>query len=409
LTSAPPDPRARRVIVVVFFTAFLDLAGFGIIIPLLPLYVKSMGGTAETVGILLSSFSLTQFVATPFLGRLSDAVGRRRVIVTSLAGNAVSMMLFAGATGLRALPLLFVSRILAGATAGNLAACQAAVADVTTGSERARGMGRIGAGIGLGLVFGPAMGGWASKLGPMAPPLVAAVLVLVDLVATFLLMPETYTGPTAGASRSSDWRALGKLVRERSIVAVLALYFLTFLSMTTLQVALPLLVSSRFRWSEEDVGHVFALYGLVGLLTQGLLIGRLMTTLGARNILLVGALASCIGLLVIAFAAKAPEAVAGMVTMSLGVGLTNPVLSTLASEYAGPGRQGAVLGVAQSAGGLARTVGPIGSGVLYARLGPTTPFVGGAFSSLLALVVVLSMRATRPDRCTPRTEGHLGH
>jgi predicted MFS family arabinose efflux permease len=399
LTSAPlPDPRARRVTVVVFFTAFLDLAGFGIIIPLLPLYVGSMGGTAETVGILLSSFSLTQFVATPFLGRLSDAIGRRRVIITSLAGNAVSMMLFAAAIGLRALPLLFVSRILAGATAGNLAACQAAIADVTAGSERARGMGRIGAGIGLGLVFGPALGGWASKVGPMAPPLVAAGLVLVDLVATWLLMPETYAGPTAGVSRSADLRALGKLLRQRSIVAVLALYFLTFLSMTTLQVALPLMVSSRFRWTEEDVGHVFALYGLVGLLTQGLLIGRLMTALGSRTILLVGAIASSVGLLVIAFATRAPDAVAGMVMMSLGVGLTNPVLSTLASEYAGPGQQGAVLGVAQSAGGLARTVGPIGSGVLYARLGPTTPFVGGALSSLLAMVVVLSMRGTRPER-----------
>jgi MFS family permease len=404
LTSArAPDPRARRVTVVVFFTAFLDLAGFGIIIPLLPLYVRSMGGTAETVGILLSSFSLTQFVATPFLGRLSDAVGRRRVIVTSLGGNAASMLLFAAATGLHALPLLFVSRIVAGATAGNLAACQAAIADVTTGSERARGMGRIGAGIGLGLVFGPAIGGWASKLGPMAPPLVAAGLVLIDLVATWLLMPETYAAPTAGVSRSSDLRALGKLLREPSIVAVLALYFLTFLSMTTLQVALPLLVSSRFRWSEEDVGHVFALYGLVGLLTQGLLIGRLMTALGSRTILLVGAIATCVGLLVIAFAARAPDAVGGMVMMSLGVGLTNPVLSTLASEYAGPGRQGAVLGVAQSAGGLARTVGPIGSGVLYTRLGPTTPFVGGALSSLLAMVVVLSMRA-RPFQPT-RTNG----
>jgi DHA1 family tetracycline resistance protein-like MFS transporter len=391
-SALPPDPRARRVVILVFFTAFLDLAGFGIIIPLLPLYVKSMGGTAETVGMLLSSFSLTQLVATPFLGRLSDAFGRRRVILLSLAGNAASMILFAAASGMRMLPLLFASRILAGATAGNLAACQAAIADVTAGSHRARGMGRIGAGIGLGLVFGPALGGWASRLGPVAPPLIAAGLALVDLVATLILMPETYTAPAAREFRPSDRRTLGELSREWPVVAILVLYFLTFLSMTTLQVALPLLVSSRFGWTEEDIGHVFALYGLIGLLTQGLLIGRLMTAIGPRNILVLGALATFTGLLVIAFGAHATATVGGMVLMSLGVGLTNPVLSTLASEYAGARQQGAVLGVAQSAGGLARTVGPIGSGILYAHLGPATPFVGGAFSSMLAVIVALSLR-----------------
>ncbi len=149
------DPRESRVIFIVFVTVFLDLVGFGIIIPFLPLYVKSMGGTAETVGFLFGSFSLTQLIATPILGRVSDRLGRRRVILVSLAGNAASMILFAVASNIRFLPLLFVSRILAGATAGNISACQAAVADVTHGSNRAKGMGRIGAGIGLGMVLGP--------------------------------------------------------------------------------------------------------------------------------------------------------------------------------------------------------------------------------------------------------------
>ena len=170
---------------------FLDLVGFGIIIPLLPLYVKSMGGTAETVGFLFASFSLTQLVATPKLGRMSDRIGRKRVIVTSLAGNAASMVLFAIASNIRLLPLLFASRILAGATAGNIAACQAAIADVTRGTARAKGMGRIGAGLGLGMVLGPVIGAWASKLGTSAPPLFAAGLAALDLVAAFFFMPET--------------------------------------------------------------------------------------------------------------------------------------------------------------------------------------------------------------------------
>src|ERR1019366_589400 len=173
ITSPPAvgaDPRAARVVTFVFLTVFLDLIGFGIVIPLFPFYVKSMGGSARTVGFLLSCFSFTQLVATPFLGRLSDRGGRRQGILFSLAGNAVSMVLFALATKLSLLPLLFASRILAGATAGNLAACQAAIADVTTGERRAWGMGRLRAGIGLGLVLGPALGGALRHFGMGAPP-----------------------------------------------------------------------------------------------------------------------------------------------------------------------------------------------------------------------------------------------
>jgi DHA1 family tetracycline resistance protein-like MFS transporter len=399
VTAIPPagphvDPRARRVLIIVFCTVFLDLAGFGIIIPLLPLYVKSMGGTAETVGILLSSFSLTQLVATPILGRLSDRAGRRRVILTSLAGNAASMMLFAAATHLRLLPLLFVSRILAGATAGNLAACQAAVADVTHGELRAKGMGLIGAGIGLGLVLGPVVGGWASRLGPSAPPLVAAALACVDLVAALFLMPETrvVSAEPRPEVNGPPQPTLGAVMTQPRILVILALYFLTFLYMTTLQVALPLLANARLAWTAEEVGHVFGLFGLIGLVVQGVLIGRLTRIFGEPNLVVFGAIASMAGLLTIAAAHRAPILVVGLTLLGFGLGVTNPILSTLASNFAGSSRQGVVLGFAQSAGGLARTLGPVGSGILYARVGPGSPFVGGASAALLALALALGIR-----------------
>jgi DHA1 family tetracycline resistance protein-like MFS transporter len=398
-TGHAMDARAARVVWLVLFTSFLDLVGFGIIIPLLPLYVKSMGGTAETVGILLSCFSFTQLVATPLLGRLSDSAGRRRVILVSLAGNAASMVLFSAASFWHALPLLFVSRTLAGATAGNLAACQAAVADVTRGEARAQGMGRIGAGIGLGLVLGPAIGGWASALGPAAPPLFAAGLACLDWLASFLWMPETLHPGTSEkrAARVGGWRGLRNLLADPRILAVLALSFFTFLYMTNMQVALPLLASSRWKWGSEDIGHVFALYGLVGLITQGFLIGRLTRKYGAKGLVTGGALASCAGLLIVAFARTTPIAVFGIFLIAIGVGLTHPVLSTLASEYAGPSRQGTVLGVTQSAGGLARTVGPMASGALYARVAPAASFVGGAIAAIAAFVVALGLRRTAED------------
>jgi DHA1 family tetracycline resistance protein-like MFS transporter len=413
--SAPPapadprpddvhDPRESRVIFIVFVTVFLDLVGFGIIIPFLPLYVKSMGGTAETVGILFSSFSLTQLIATPILGRVSDRLGRRRVILVSLAGNAASMILFAVASNIRFLPLLFVSRILAGATAGNIAACQAAVADVTRGSNRAKGMGRIGAGIGLGMVLGPVIGAWSSKLGTSFPPLAAAGLAALDLVAAVFLMPETRVvrdaaSPPARDAVSSGVRpqTLKELLAEPRVVIVLLLYFLTFLYMTTLQVTLPLLASARLKWTEGDIGNVFGLFGLVGLVVQGFLIGRMSRRFGSKNLVIAGAVVSGSGLLMIAAAHTSLVLVGGLVMLSLGLGITNPVLSTLASEYAGADKQGALLGVAQSAGGLARTLGPIGWGVLYTRVGTGASFVGGAIAALGALCLALGVRATGGD------------
>ena len=177
-----------------------------------------MGGSARTVGVLLGCFSFTQLVATPVLGRLSDRVGRRPVILLSLAGNAASMVLFALATKVSLLPLLFASRILAGATAGNLSACQAAIADVTEGEERARGMGRLGAGIGLGLVLGPALGGLLSRFGMWAPPLGAAGMAVTDLIAAFLWMPETRPprAPRRPESPTDGARAASLRLRSRT-------------------------------------------------------------------------------------------------------------------------------------------------------------------------------------------------
>ncbi len=406
-----PDPRATRVVILVFFTVFLDLVGFGIVIPLLPLYVRSMGGTATSVGFLFGCFSATQLVATPILGRLSDRFGRRRVMLTSLLGNVASMVLFAGATHLRLLPLLFFSRIVAGATAGNIAACQAAIADVTSGTDRAKGMGRLGAGIGLGMVVGPAIGAFFSPMGAAAPPLAAAALAFADLIAAYFLMPETrkpaeqlsdatpYRGPQGPAKPVALPRIFTAL-REPRIATVLVLYFLTFLYMTTLQVALPLLGEERLRWTSVDIGHVFALFGLLGLVIQGVLLGWLARTFGARNLVVVGCLSSMAGLLTIAGAHDVLAMMGGLGLFGIGFGLTNPLLSTLASEYAGSERQGVVLGFAQSSGGLARTIGPIACGVLYTHLGPASAFVGGACSAFTALVIAWVVRA-RADAPPP--------
>ena len=390
-----PDPRASRVVFFVFVTVFLDLIGFGIIIPLLPFYVRTMGGSAETVGFILASFSVTQLLATPFLGRLSDRFGRRPVILLSLAGNAGAMVLFALATKTSLLWMLFASRILAGATAGNLSACQAAIADVTTGERRAAGMGRLGAGIGLGMVLGPVLGSSVSHIGAWAPPLAAAALACADLIGAFFLMPETNLdcGVARSAAPEAMKTTLAQVLSQRRIVAVLALYFLTFLYMSNMQVALALLTNARLAWTQTEIGHVFGLFGLVMLIVQGGLIGGLTRAWGSIQLVIGGSLVSMVGLATIALSHHALPLVGGLALLALGLGVVNPSLSAIAADAAGSGRQGTVLGFAQSAGGLARTLGPLLGGLLFARVAAGAPFVAGAVAATLAAALAIGLRA----------------
>jgi MFS transporter, DHA1 family, tetracycline resistance protein len=378
----------RRVEAVVFLTVFLDLVGFGIVIPMLPFYVQSMGGSARVVGILLGCFSFTQLLATPLLGRYSDRHGRRAVILLSLLANAVAMVLFALASHQRMLPLLFASRILAGATSGNIAACQAALADVTTKATRAKAMGRIGAGIGLGMVLGPTLGGLFSGLGPWVPPLLAGALALVGFLGALVFMPETHPPEKRVESKArTRWAVLMESPKKRALGLVLGLFFAVFLAMTTLQVAFALLVQERFSWGSKEVGYTFAVVGGLGLVIQGGLIGPLARAVGEVRLLITGALVMASGMVGVAVSHAPVPMMISVVLVGVGTGFLQPLISSMASQAAPAQQQGAVLGLAQSCGGLARTFGPVASGWMYASLGSKTPFLAGMTSALGAAVL----------------------
>ncbi|WP_240359730.1 MFS transporter [Pyxidicoccus trucidator] len=405
-SPAQPVPIAvqRRVRALVFITVFLDLVGFGLIIPLLPFYVESMGGSATTAGVLLALFSSAQLVATPVLGRLSDRVGRRPVILLSLLGNAISMALFAYATHVHLLPVLFASRLLAGATAGNLAACQAAVADVTDAKSRAAGLGRVGAGIGLGMVLGPVIGSQLHVWGEWAPPLAAAVLAAAAMLGVFLLFPETHPRHGLASEPATPGRPRVRLVQalaQPGIAPVLALFFLTFFGMTNLQVSFGLLAQERFGWGEREVGRLFALMGLMTFVLQAFAIGWLTRVARGLTLVLLGATLMGAGLACIALAPHPALLVVAMLLVGTGMGMLQPVLASLASALAGPDMQGGVLGIAQSAGGLARVVGPVWSGFLYSSISPGAPFVSGVAAAGLSLVVAASLRGRQPAGSPP--------
>jgi DHA1 family tetracycline resistance protein-like MFS transporter len=405
-----PDASARervrdRVLLVVVLTVFLDLVGFGITIPLLPFYVMSMPVDGVGVGVISSliigSYSLAQALATPWLGRLSDLYGRRAVILISLAGNAASMILFALAVNYKVLPLLFVSRILAGVTAGNLGACQAAIADVTDKSERSAAMGKLGAGIGLGLIIGPFIGGQTGKFAPWAPPIAAAVMALIDLVLAAVLMPETrkfrVEQPASDGKPSATSVRLMELLADRRMAAIFALFFLTFTAMTCLNVAFPLMSHERFGWTGVQVGYMFGAFGAAGVIIQGFLMKRLAARFSEVSMVITaGALISS-GMLLSALSTKPWMLIAGNILIGIGVAVNNPVLSALASKVAPPQFQGAALGYAQSSGSWARTVWPPTWGLLYDHVAPIAPFIGAATAAGLMILVAATLRtATAP-------------
>lgn len=397
--SDPRDARIRRVVILVFVTVFLDLIGFGIVLPLLPLYVQSMGGNGQTVGILFGCFAATQLVATPILGRLSDRFGRRPVILLSLLGNAVSMAVFAMATSTAWLPLLFVSRMVAGATAGNLSACQAAVADITHERDRGRWMAIIGAGIGLGMVLGPFVGGVLAQYGAAIPPLAAALLAGMDFGAALIFLPETRTEAELAASRTQpsngswkeSWERFQAMFGQNGVPLIMALYFLVFLGMTNLQVALPLLADQRFRWDETTVGYTFSLFGVSSLSVQVFLIGALSRRFADTHLLAGGAGLLCLGLGLIGLSNSEAAFLLGVISVGTGLGFANPMLAAVASRLAPADARGTVLGMAQSSGGLARAIGPVWSGYLFEAIAPSSPFLAGCVVAVLAALLALSI------------------
>lgn len=396
---APPvqlnvETASRRVVPFAFLTVFLDLLGFGIILPLLPFYVGQMGGSAETLGILLGCFSLTQLLATPILGRISDRFGRRRVVLVSLAGNALSMVAFALASKLVLLPLLFASRIVAGATAGNISACQAAISDVTRPEERPTAMGRLGAGINLGVTLGPLLASALSGVGIWAPPLAAAALAFVDFVSAFFLMPETlHLRPEPAAPPPSKTESAMRSLARWPVLSVLFMYFLTFLCLTNLQVALALLAQLRFSWGPREVAWLFTIFAAASFVVQAGLIGRLARRVGEIALVVSGALCTALGMLLIGQARQPAVLVAGVAFFGMGFGATTPVLTSLGSQVARADARGFVLGILQSSGGLARTFGPLLGGVLFQRVAPNAPFLLGVVAALVSIGLALTHRA----------------
>lgn len=359
----------RSPLLVIFITVFIDLVGFGIVIPVLPFYVEGteFNASPRTVGLLFASYSVMQLVFTPILGRLSDKYGRRPILLVSLIGTGIGFLILGFATTVW---MLFAGRIIDGISGGNISTAQAYIADVTTPENRAKGMGLIGAAFGLGFVFGPAIGGLLSRWGNHVPFLFAAGLAFGNAVLLYFALPETVTSDhpaRSSAAGAGRWTQLLKALRQSRLAFILVIYFLFVVAFSMMTTSFGLFTMYRFGYDAHDTGWLFVFVGVLGAIVQGGLIGQLVKRFGEMPLVVTGALLFCLSLFIIPY--TGPQT--GLLTLlavgagfSIGNSLSGPALTGLASKSVGRGEQGGVLGVTQSVASLSRTVGPLISSYL---------------------------------------------
>lgn len=384
----------RSPLALIFATVFIHLVGFGIVIPVLPLYAERFGASPLVIGLLVASYSIMQSLFAPLLGRLSDRVGRRPVLLISMAGTAVGFLLMGWAQGLG---LLFAGRIIDGMTGGSITTAQAYIADVTPKERRSQGMGLIGAAFGLGFIFGPAIGGFLSHISMAAPFLFAAALALANAVLVFFFLPESRVA-AAGGTEPPPARA-GAVLRESeggALELAMGTYFFTTVAFSLMTATYPLFAERRFGYSPAEIGSIFAGVGVLGAIIQGGLMGWLARSFGEKRLTIAGTLLMGGAFFALPSSRTGAALLAATALGSIGHGLLAAPLNAVASKSVGPDSQGRALGLMQSAASVARIIGPIAGGWLLNRDAafPTVPFGRTPYwaaSGVMGIALVLSL------------------
>ena len=380
----------NRQLFVIFITLFVNLVGFGIIIPLLPFYAQTFGASPMTIGLLFASFSVTQLIASPVLGSLSDRWGRRPVLIFSLLGTVVSFVMLALA---QSLAMLFVARAVDGLSGGNIATARAYIADITSEENRARAFGILGAAFGLGFIVGPALGGLFSRISYTAPIWAAAVITVGATVLAWVWLPETVHRAQAGGA--SPWKALVEMGGRANLRILFGIDFVYWTAFAVYQTTFALFGARRFGFDAAQTGYLLSAFGFFGVLVQGVVVGWIVAAIGEKRTLSIGLLCAAIGWGGSAMTHSVPFFIAMLFPGALGIGLCSATLSALISNAAGRHEQGRVQGAAGALESLGRTLGPLwGNGALQVY-GEGAAY--GSAATVLAAAAALTLRYTPPS------------
>jgi DHA1 family tetracycline resistance protein-like MFS transporter len=381
-----------RPLIVIFLTVFVNLVGFGIIIPLLPFYAETFGASPLVIGLLFASFSLSQLLATPALGVLSDRWGRRPVLIFSLLGTVVSFAMLALA---HSMMMLFAARIVDGLSGGNITTARAYIADVTEPHERAKAYGMLGAAFGLGFIVGPALAGAFSHISYTAPIWAAAAVTVIATAMAWFWLPETVH--RGSAATMSAWRALPDVFGRRQIRPLLIADFLYWASFSVCNTTFALFASRRFGFDVAQTGYVLAAFGFLGVIVQVGMVGPSVRALGVLRTFLLGLTIAAAGWGLVGMSHTVVLFMAALVPAGIGVGLCNAALITLVSHAASKEEQGKVQGAAGALESLGRTIGPVwGNGALQ-RFGEASPYASAAAAFVVTTLVMLTYHPPSTD------------
>jgi DHA1 family tetracycline resistance protein-like MFS transporter len=379
---------------VLVMTLFVDAIGFGLIIPLLPFYTQTMDAGSTALGVLVASFAVMQFFFSPVLGRISDSAGRKPVLIISILVSTVSYVIFGFADSFL---LLLLSRVIAG-IATETAVAQAYIADITTEKDRASGIGKVTAARGAGFIIGPAIGGILSIYGFWAPGFAAAILTLINLLLVIFLLPESNrkiklnTPVTTNSNGDSSNKILDAL-KKPVVGSVLVIHFVVFLAFSAIPVIMPLLAIEYFAIGSMEMSYIFIYIGVVQILLQAFLIGRLANKLGEATLIVVGPSLLMAGIFLMPLIPNIIAFFACVTMISLGSGLMRTIVPSFLSRLTPAEEQGGMLGIASSVLSIATVPGPLIGGFLFEVAGATAAFLGS--SAVLAVGLAFSFRVIR--------------
>ncbi|MDV7341302.1 MFS transporter [Terasakiella sp. A23] len=390
---------------VLFLVVFIDLVGFGIVIPLLPFFGEHFNASPDVVTLLLATYSITQLISAPILGRMSDKYGRRPILLFSLLGSVITYIWLGFA---ETLMMLFIARAFNGLMAGNIATAFAYIADITTPENRAKGMGVIGAAFGLGFIAGPAIGGIlagpdAANANFQLPYLVAAGLSGLALIIAMVKLKESLSeearAKIAGMPPRKHWQSFFETLMRPRLGLLIGLSFLCTFVFAGMETTFAMWTRREFNWGPEQNGYLFAFLGIISAMIQGGMIGRLSKKYGEGKLVIIGSLLLGLGIGMIPFSHNLPLLLVATTILAIGFALSTPSLNSLISFEAGETERGGVMGASRSAATLARVLGPILAGILFANISRDAPYFTGMvvmfIVTAIALVKLSSERAPK--------------
>jgi MFS transporter, DHA1 family, tetracycline resistance protein len=404
----------RSPLLPIFLIVLVDVLGMTIILPLLPFYAEQMGASATVVGALISTYAFCQLIAGPVLGRMSDSMGRKPLLIVSQLGTFIGFLILAFANSLA---VVFLSRVIDGLTAGNLSLAQAYIADVTTPENRARSFGVIGIAFGIGFLIGPGLSAFLAQYGYVWPILAAACLSALSVFCTSTLLPKHEPHLTAdsaedgegdagpGGKRLSvlDWKSYGQYFARPALGRLLWQFFFFAFSFSFFVSGFALYAERRFTWhghafGATEVGYVFTYVGFLGVILQGGLIGRLVKWMGERKLVWTGFAANTVAYALFAWTRTIPQLLGASTISSYGSGVIRPAVTALITHQAGRREQGVVLGLTQSLTSISQIVAPLIAGALIDREWLAAWALGIAAVAFCGLLVSLPGKQVREAR-----------